>query len=121
MFSSSFLLELGTMAYVACGVLIYTFWWFKPNDMTTQIIVPLRYERGETPPNVKEIMEEYPMGWQHLRAGTSPNPEKSPTQVSEWYYRSYFFDVGSHTRLEHKVPLRPMSSTRGRYLRLCRQ
>lgn len=97
-------LEIGTIAYVACGALIYAFWWVKPNDMTIQIIHPLPYERSETPSNVMEIMDEYPMDWQQLRAAPIRNSLRSSPQASKWYYRIYFFDVGNPTRHELMVP-----------------
>ena len=52
-------LELGTVAYVACGMFLYGFWWNKPKDMATTINIPLRYSRGNIP---EEIRRARPKG-----------------------------------------------------------
>lgn len=61
-------IELATVAYVANGVATYASWWYKPKDMATAMLVPLRYDRKDIPSDVREVMEADPTRWVHLRA-----------------------------------------------------
>jgi hypothetical protein len=59
------LLELATVAYVACAVLIYAMWWHKPKDMTTPIMIPLSYfhDSEEMLRQVRVILDTNPKAW----------------------------------------------------------
>jgi len=61
-------IELATVAYVFCGVLIYGVCWYKPKDMTTAITLYLPYNRDNIPVEVRSLMESHSTGWVHLRA-----------------------------------------------------
>lgn len=76
-------LELGTVAYVACGLFLYGFWWNKPKDMATTINVPLRYSRDNSPEEVRRAMDARPESWVHLRGLLSENtPPPAPRDSS---------------------------------------
>ncbi|KAH8691169.1 hypothetical protein BGW36DRAFT_400515 [Talaromyces proteolyticus] len=61
------LIELSTVAYVICGLLTYAFWWHKPKDMTTPIMINLRYTRDNLPQEIRNITDENPQKWVHWR------------------------------------------------------
>lgn len=61
-------IELATVAYVACGILIYGMWWYKPKDMNTPITVFLRCDRENIPIEVRSLIETHSAAWVHLRA-----------------------------------------------------
>lgn len=61
-------IELSTVAYVACAILIYGVWWYKPKDMGTSIAVHLRCNRDDMPIEVRNIIEGNYTGWVHVRA-----------------------------------------------------
>lgn len=56
------LIELATVAYVACAILIYAMWWHKPKDMATPIMIPLRYfhDSKEVPHKLRAILDTNP-------------------------------------------------------------
>ncbi|CRG89485.1 hypothetical protein PISL3812_06521 [Talaromyces islandicus] len=61
-------IELSTIGYVACAILIYGVWWYKPKDMGTYIAVHLRYDRDDIPIEVRDTIEENSTRWVHVRA-----------------------------------------------------
>lgn len=61
-------IELSTVAYVACAILIYGVWWYKPKDMGTSIAVYLRCNRDDMPIEVRNMIEGNSTGWVHVRA-----------------------------------------------------
>lgn len=61
------LVELTTVSYVACAVFTYAFWWHKPKDMMTPIIMYLPYSRSTLPPQVQTLTDSTSTGWTHLR------------------------------------------------------
>jgi hypothetical protein len=63
------LIEMSAFAYVACAILIYgVVWWYKPKGMGTPIVFYLRYNRDDTPIEVRNILEGNSTGWVHVRA-----------------------------------------------------
>jgi hypothetical protein len=58
-------IELSTVAYVACGILIYGVWWYKPKDMGTSIAIHVRCNRDDLPIEVRNMIGN---GWVHVRA-----------------------------------------------------
>jgi hypothetical protein len=87
-------LELGTIAYVACGILTYAFWWHKPKDMTTPISIPLRYDRDDIPVAVRSVMDTSPQSWYHLRGLPSPEAVKSSIGKDSSGRFTFFFGDG---------------------------
>ncbi|KAL4879219.1 hypothetical protein BJY04DRAFT_229174 [Aspergillus karnatakaensis] len=65
-------LELSTIAYVVCGLLIYAVWWYKPQDMTLPVTVYLPCARLNLSGEVKAITDRYPQGWVHRRVIPRP-------------------------------------------------
>ncbi|CAG8882790.1 unnamed protein product [Penicillium egyptiacum] len=61
-------IELSTVAYVVCGVLIYAVYWHKPKNMSTSIKIHLHYTRATLPAEIHGLTESNPEGWVHLRA-----------------------------------------------------
>ncbi|KAJ5390792.1 uncharacterized protein N7496_001860 [Penicillium cataractarum] len=61
-------IELSTVAYVTCAILIYGVWWYKPKDMGTSIAIHLRCNRDDIPIEVRNIIEGNSTGWVHARA-----------------------------------------------------
>ncbi|KAJ5261689.1 hypothetical protein N7505_008556 [Penicillium chrysogenum] len=61
-------IELSTLAYVGCAILIYGVWWYKPKDMGTSIAVHLRCNRDDMPIEVRNMIDGNPTGWVHVRA-----------------------------------------------------
>lgn len=61
-------IELSTVAYVVCGVLVYAAHWHKPKNMSTPIKIYLRYTRATLPAEIHRLTESRPTGWVHLRA-----------------------------------------------------
>lgn len=70
-------IELATVAYVACGILIYVMWWYKPQDINIPIIVYRPFDRENIPNEVRSLMERNSVGWAHLR--------ERPEEVSKAY------------------------------------
>ncbi|CEJ55982.1 hypothetical protein PMG11_02209 [Penicillium brasilianum] len=66
-------IELSTIAYVACAILIYGVWWYKPKDMGTPIAVHLRCIRDDMPIEVRNMIEGNTTGWVHGRARVNEN------------------------------------------------
>ncbi|CRG86668.1 hypothetical protein PISL3812_03678 [Talaromyces islandicus] len=60
-------LELSTLAYIACAVVIYAVWWHKPQGMAVPITVHLSYTRETLPEEVKRITSLSPKSWVHRR------------------------------------------------------
>lgn len=58
-------IELSTVAYVACGILIYGVWWYKPKDMGTSIAIHVRCNRDDLPIEVRNMIGNR---WVHVRA-----------------------------------------------------
>jgi hypothetical protein len=85
-------LELGTIAYVACGILTYAFWWHKPKDMTTPISIPLRYDRDNTPVAVRNVMDATPQNWFNLRGPSPENSSSSAPKDSAGRFTFFFGD-----------------------------
>lgn len=61
-------IELSTVAYVACAILIYGVWWYKPKDMGTSIAVHLRCNRDDMPIELRNMTDGGSTGWVHVRA-----------------------------------------------------
>ncbi|KAJ5722075.1 hypothetical protein N7488_000110 [Penicillium malachiteum] len=61
-------IELSTVAYVGCGVLVYGVLWYKPRNMTTPIAIYLQFDRANLPTEVCSLTERNREGWVHLRA-----------------------------------------------------
>jgi hypothetical protein len=61
-------IELATVAYIACGLLMYATWWYKPKDMTTPVTIYVRGDRKDIPTDILEQTATNPHGWVHLRA-----------------------------------------------------
>ncbi|KAK2590291.1 hypothetical protein QQS21_012028 [Conoideocrella luteorostrata] len=95
-------LEIITLGYVFCGLIIYGFWWRKPTDMTTQIIISLPYTRADIPTEAKSILDKSPNNWAPLihksRGNISGSVPPSRTHF-------FFFDVLSPAGTE-KYPKR---------------
>ena len=88
-------LELGTIAYVACGILTYAFWWHKPKDMTTPISIPLRYDRNDIPIAARSVMDASPQNWFHLRGLSSPENAASSAPKDSSRRFTFFFGDGT--------------------------
>ena len=61
-------IELSTVAYVACALFTYAFWWHKPKGMTTPIMLHLRYTRRNLPEAFTNIDRASPVIWVHKQA-----------------------------------------------------
>ncbi|KAJ5827518.1 hypothetical protein N7447_004281 [Penicillium robsamsonii] len=61
-------IELATVAYIACGLLLYAMWWYKPKDMTTPITIYVRSNREDIPTDLLNHTATNPRGWVHIRA-----------------------------------------------------
>jgi hypothetical protein len=61
-------LELATVAYIACGVLLYAMWWYNPKDMTTPITIYVRCDRNDLPTHLLDRTATNPNGWVHRHA-----------------------------------------------------
>ncbi|KAJ5714539.1 uncharacterized protein N7483_011720 [Penicillium malachiteum] len=61
-------IEIATVAYVCCGILICGVWWYKPKNVTTPICIYLRFDRKDLPTEVCNLTKGNPKGWVHLRA-----------------------------------------------------
>ncbi|KGO43641.1 hypothetical protein PEXP_095430 [Penicillium expansum] len=85
-------LELGTVAYVACGICLYGFWWNKPKDMATTINIALRYSRDDIPEEVQRIMDASPQGWVHLRGLPSESTPPPALKDSSGRFTFFFAD-----------------------------
>lgn len=73
-------IELATVAYVACGILIYVVWWYKPQDINIPIIVYRQFDRENIPIEVRSLMETNSMGWVHLRE----RPKEASKAYAVW-------------------------------------
>lgn len=91
-------LELSTVAYVACALFTYAFWWHKPKDMTTPITLSLRYRRSNLPQEFQDIAHATPMRWIHQQA----TPPKENISVPLRMYRVWRtrFDANAARRGE---------------------
>jgi hypothetical protein len=61
-------IELGTVAYIACGLMMYAVWWYKPKDMSTPITIYIRCDRDNLPTHLLDHTATNPRGWVHIRA-----------------------------------------------------
>ncbi|KAJ5383205.1 hypothetical protein N7517_001116 [Penicillium concentricum] len=61
-------IELATVAYIACGLLLYAMWWYKAKDMTTPITIYVRCTREDMPTHLLDHTATNPRGWVHIRA-----------------------------------------------------
>jgi hypothetical protein len=75
------LIELTTVAYVACFIITYALWWHKPKDMTTPIMINLPYARDDKdmPHQVRNILDARREGWVHLRG--KPAAKSTASQI----------------------------------------
>ncbi|KAJ6189353.1 hypothetical protein N7519_004261 [Penicillium mononematosum] len=62
------LIELTAVACVLCGILTYGFWWCKPKDMATPVIVPPRCNRQDMNAEIGHATDVKPGKWVHLQA-----------------------------------------------------
>ncbi|KAJ5951251.1 uncharacterized protein N7479_009664 [Penicillium vulpinum] len=61
-------IELATIAYIACGLMMYAMWWYKPKDMSTPITIYVRYDRNSIPTDLLNHTATNPHGWVHIYA-----------------------------------------------------
>ncbi|KAL5045595.1 hypothetical protein BDW71DRAFT_208138 [Aspergillus fruticulosus] len=57
--------EFSTLSYVACAIMAYACWWYKPQDMAVPIAIPLRYTRDAIPADIRKVTDARPNCWVH--------------------------------------------------------
>lgn len=74
-------LEISTVAYVVCAVISYAFWWHKPKDMETPIIIHLPYSRDNEgfPPEVAVVLDRSNQIW--VRVPDSVVEDSTPGEL----------------------------------------
>ncbi|CAG8904889.1 unnamed protein product [Penicillium egyptiacum] len=83
--------ELTTVAYVICGILTYGFWWCKPKDMATPVIVPLRCNGQDMQADIEHVADAKPEKWVHLQTCLRKNSAISA--LSELYHERKLLDT----------------------------
>ncbi|OQE37967.1 hypothetical protein PENCOP_c009G03525 [Penicillium coprophilum] len=61
-------IELATVAYIACGLLMYATWWYKPKGMAAPITIYVRCDREDMPTHLLDHISTNSHGWVHIRA-----------------------------------------------------
>ncbi|KGO77205.1 Chromate transporter [Penicillium italicum] len=78
-------LELATVAYIACGVLLYAMWWYNPKDMTTPVTIYVRYDRSDIPSHLLDHTATNLHGWVHRHAQIKKQTVLSVfAQAAQW-------------------------------------
>ncbi|KAJ5212985.1 hypothetical protein N7449_000154 [Penicillium cf. viridicatum] len=92
-------IELSTVAYVVCGVLVYAAHWHKPKNMSTSIKIYLRYTRATLPAEIHRLTESHPTGWVHLRARVKDEGWLSERSLADQAAQNYLKagTVGAYT------------------------
>lgn len=79
-------IELATVAYIACGILLYAMWWYNPKDMTTPITIYVRFDRNDIPTHLLDHTATNPHGWVHRYAQIKKETVFSVfAQAARWF------------------------------------
>ncbi|KAI5458683.1 hypothetical protein BGZ63DRAFT_456491 [Mariannaea sp. PMI_226] len=83
-------IELSALAYVACSLASYAFWWHKPKDMTTPIVINLQCALNDLPKELRDIRNAHPWSWINTRV-TPPEENISaiPKMFEQWHNRVF--------------------------------
>ncbi|KAJ5688166.1 hypothetical protein N7536_010785 [Penicillium majusculum] len=80
-------IELATIAYIPCAVLMYVMWWYNPKDMTTPITIYVRCDRTNLPTHLLDHTATNPHGWVHRHAQVKKQTVFSVfAQAAEWIF-----------------------------------
>lgn len=79
-------IELATVAYIPCAILMYAMWWYNPKDMTTPITIYIRCDRNNLPTHILNLTATNPYGWVHRHAQVKKQTVLSVfAQAAQWF------------------------------------